>query len=490
MKKNNWYEVSKDGLKKLLQDKPKSFILYELIQNGWDQNTPFVHVETSWENGKAFISVNDADPNGFIDLANAYTLFAESEKKQDPTKRGRFCIGEKLVLAVCDSATICSTKGQIQFLSDGTKRKSNNKTSVGSSVECLIKMTKEDYEEMCRSVFLLIPPKNIVTKFNGKILPQREMVSTFTEILPTIMSDSNGNLKNTARKTNINIYKVQKGEKPHIYEMGIPVVETEDKFHIDIQQKVPLNMNRDNVTPAYLKKIRTCVFNNTYQIIDSEDANQTWVKEAIGDENCKEEAVKKAISLKYGEKVVAFDPSDVEANKLAVSKGYVVVPGKSFSKDEWKNIKKAGIIQPAGQVTPSNASIECSVNGVPPINFDELTEKEKEVVRFTEGLFSLMNLNVTVSIYNVNERASAWYGNWKLSYNKRKLGKKFFEDFPNNMAEVIDLIIHEFGHQYSPDHLSDSYYRGLTEFGAKVVMAALEYPEFFQKYLKKEVSCG
>ena len=184
-KKNNWYEVSKNGLKKLLHNKPKSFILYELFQNGWDQNTPFVEVECSWSNGSARIMVTDGDPDGFLDIANAYTLFAESEKRSDITKRGRFCIGEKLVLAFCEEARILSTKGGIIFSADGTRKKINKKRKCGSSVECIIKMTKAEYTEMCNSVYILIPPQNIKTTFNGEVLQSNKFITSFIESLPT-----------------------------------------------------------------------------------------------------------------------------------------------------------------------------------------------------------------------------------------------------------------------------------------------------------------
>lgn len=112
-KKKQWYDVDRQGLRKLLESKPKCFILYELIQNGWDQKTEYVHVSTRFSDVKAYIEVVDGDPNGFQDLSHAYTLFAESMKKSDPTKRGRFNVGEKIVLAFCESAEIYSTKGGV-----------------------------------------------------------------------------------------------------------------------------------------------------------------------------------------------------------------------------------------------------------------------------------------------------------------------------------------------------------------------------------------
>jgi hypothetical protein len=35
----------------------------------------------------------------------------------------------------------------------------------------------------------------------------------------------------------------------------IPVVKINAKYHVSVGQKVPLSIDRDNVTPAYLKAI-------------------------------------------------------------------------------------------------------------------------------------------------------------------------------------------------------------------------------------------
>ena len=57
----------------------------------------------------------DDDPNGFLDLEHAYTVFAPSMKKADPEKAGRFNIGEKFVLAFCSEARVETTTGTVLF---------------------------------------------------------------------------------------------------------------------------------------------------------------------------------------------------------------------------------------------------------------------------------------------------------------------------------------------------------------------------------------
>src|SRR5258708_867892 len=83
-----WFDVDKKGLGKLVAGRSKAFVLYELLQNAWDQNVTTVQVKLSCLTGRpeSEIEVEDDDPDGFADLAHAYTLFAESGKKGHAAK--------------------------------------------------------------------------------------------------------------------------------------------------------------------------------------------------------------------------------------------------------------------------------------------------------------------------------------------------------------------------------------------------------------------
>ena len=74
----NWFDVDKTGLAKLMAGRPKEFLVYELVQNAWDQNVTEVNVTVEPVPGQplATVTVTDDDPNGFADLHDAYTLFA------------------------------------------------------------------------------------------------------------------------------------------------------------------------------------------------------------------------------------------------------------------------------------------------------------------------------------------------------------------------------------------------------------------------------
>ncbi len=290
---SNWFDVDKAGLAKLMAGRSKAFIVYELLQNAWDQNVTRVDVTLVPLAGSrnVRITVTDDDPDGFADLRDAYTLFAASRKKDNAEQRGRFNIGEKLVLALAKRAMIETTTGPVVFTATG-RHKQQSKREAGSRFEADVSMTRAEMTEIDRAVKLLIPPDGIFTTYNGCFFPPRIPVASFEETLPTVVADEAGVLRKTNRKTLVRVYEPAEGEPAMLYEMGIPVVETGDRFHVDVQQKVPLNMDRDNVTPAYLRTVRVAVLNATHHLIDQEDAPQTWVREACSDDRARSEAVK------------------------------------------------------------------------------------------------------------------------------------------------------------------------------------------------------
>ena len=85
---SNWFDVDKAGLAKLMAGRPKAFVLFELLQNAWDEESVTrvdVSVEAVAGTRNVLIAVVDDAPDGFADLRDAYTLFAESKKKTDAT---------------------------------------------------------------------------------------------------------------------------------------------------------------------------------------------------------------------------------------------------------------------------------------------------------------------------------------------------------------------------------------------------------------------
>src|SRR5580704_14149644 len=128
------------------------------------------------------------------------------------------------------------------------------------------------------------------------------------------------------RKALVSLFEALPGEVSSLYEMGLPVVETGDRWHVSVGQRVPLNRDRDNVRPAYLQAVRVAVLNASYDLLTTEEeATAGWCKLAGADLRCTDDAMKRLVRLQFGDKIAAPDPSDVEAMKRFQSQGGVIV---------------------------------------------------------------------------------------------------------------------------------------------------------------------
>lgn len=477
------FRVDVDGLRKKFAHCSKNFLLYELYQNAVDEDVRQVHMELApLDDEHCRLIVEDDSPEGFKDLTHSYTLFRESSKLHNPEQRGIWNLGEKLVLAFCSSAAIISTKGSVLF-QDGLRYHFEARRTRGTLFDGVLLMNPAEYDECCRGVSRLIPPAGKDVWFNGQLLTAPPLRHEFRVTLPTTIGDPGGSITRTRRITTVRVYDPLPGRRAAIYEMGIPVVETDDKWHYDVQQRVPLNMQRDNVTPAYLQELRVAVFNEMHTHLEEDDANADWARACTNDRRCSQAAMNTALDLRFGKKRVAYDPSDPEANKRAVAAGYVLVHGRSLSRMEWANARDAEAIRPAGQVTPSDKAWD----GDHPFYIilpGEYTPGMRAVDRYVHQIApELIGHDVAVQI--VNEPMSntlASYGpGGPLTLNYGRLGNGFFDRRTWEGLEAInDLLIHEFGHEVEGDHLSRRYYAALTMLGARLATAALHHPDYFR----------
>jgi len=475
-----WFDVDHKGLALLLEHRGKAFAIFELVQNCWDTGATVVDVHLSLSgNGRAALTVTDDNPDGFKDLRHAFTLFARSQKGADPTKRGRWNLGEKLVIALCEEASITSTTGTVIFAAGGKRYRSRSRREAGSAFGGTLRLTPTEQNEVARAVKTLLPPDGVVTRYNGFEIPRRAHLRTFVAALPTVVADATGVLRPTTRQTEIRTFAPLPGETPHLYEMGIPVVELNCPWHVDIQQKVPLNLDRDNVTPAYLRAVRTAVLNGMH---DQLAAAESWAFEALACDNVTDAAVRSVVTCTFGKRAVIYDPSDLEATHRATAEGYAVVSGGAFSAAQWANIKRAGALRPAGQVLPSARPYTADGEPLHEIPAAEWTPGMRRTVAYARELAAFA-LGAKLRVTLVND--SQWpylatYGDAGLVLNLGRLGRKWFA---GDLEDIDALLIHELAHEHEHNHLSADYYRALCRVGAKVADLWRTRPEVMARYL-------
>jgi hypothetical protein len=476
----SWFDVDKEGLAKLLQDRSMSFVVHELLQNAWDTNANKVEVHLEKIPGapKVRISVIDDDPEGFKKITDAWTICAESSKKDDPRLRGRFNMGEKFVLAVCYTAVIATTTGTVTFDSEGRHFSKKGRES-GSSFTGTVRMNQAQFDQVCDEINQLIPPKGCTTHFNGKLLERPSPIASFKVQLPTVKCDDDGVLKTTKRIADVDVFEPEAGVEPQIYEMGIPIVTLDSKWHVDVQQKVPLNMNRDNVTPSYLLKLQVAVANHLHNRLSDEDVKEPWVAQAVASPDIDESAFTDLQVKKFGEDAVMYDPSDKEANLIAVSEGRPLIHGGSISAGVGANNRRFGVHKPAGQVTPSPKPFHEDGDDLKTVDEDKWTDDMRTIAEYTKRIGeAVLDHQLTVVI----ARDQGWpfgacYRKGRIILNYSKLGKRWFASGASR--QVNALLIHEFAHHYADSHLSKEFYDACCSVGSRISALALEKPELF-----------
>jgi hypothetical protein len=478
-----WFEVDHEGLAQVLERRGKAFVLFELIGNAWDEKATEVDVTLERIAGSKFVrlTVRDNNPEGFKDLSHAWVLWASSarSKRAEAAQRGRFCMGEKLVLALCESAEIASTTGTVVFDRSG-RRVTRKLLAAGSCVTAVVRMTEAEREECDRAARLLLAPAGVRTSYNGQVLAHRAALAHCELVLATELADWEGRLRRTQRKTSVAVQSALEGEVPMLYELGIPVVESGLPWHVDVGQKVPLAFDRDNVPPAFLAKVRAGVLEMMHGAIGAEDANAAWVRDAIEHhgKDLSAAAVEAVLTARFGEQRVSYDPSDPEANSRAVAAGYTVVHGSQMSAAEWQAARGCGAIQPAGKVTPSPRPY---VDGGRPLRLipqQDWSPAIAGVAALARRLAARL-LQAAIVVEIANEPTwpfAATYGPGHLVINAGRVGHRWFS---GPLDAILALLLHEFGHHEAQDHLSDVYHKALTRLGGALAQLAIQEPWLF-----------
>lgn len=467
----SWFIVDKEGLRKLQSGKDKTYVVRELVQNAWDESITECHLEIEKVKSKIFLKITDNSPEGFKNISHSYTLFAETDKRLDPEKRGRFNLGEKQVFAICDFIDLITTKGRIIFDKKGRKMTSE-KIEKGTIISISFDSTDTSVEKLVDYAKSLLVPENIEFFVNGEQIKHSEPIKKFSCSMMT-ENEENGIFKRSVRKTEIEIYK--KKDKSYLFEMGIPVCEIDCAFSISVCQKVPLSTDRETVPQSFLRDLFAEVLNNTYDIIQKEDSSETWVKMGIQDERITKEAISDVLIKRFGEKFCSASPNDTNSIDDAISHGYNVIRGSEMSKEEWERAKEHSVI---------NSSTSLFGRSSGNVTYVEPTEKMIKVAKYTKKIAKrILGIDVSVNFVDGGEAmCRAWFDVFSnnVTFNIGSLKKHFFEETVS--PQTTNLIIHELGH-VGGNHTETGYHEVLTKLGSELVMIALREPEFFKEFL-------
>ena len=329
------FSVSADGLRQLNAGRAPWSLVKELVQNAWDEapNATMCDVTITPESEKTTVITVTDDGPGFADITHAWTLMADTPKRTDPAKRGRFNLGEKEIIAVAESAEIETVGTTIRFPLEGGRETKPNRRSRGTRITLTMPWTPEQAEEIQQQLHRFRPTDCSLT-VDGKTVPRRKPLASRTATLRTVLQRGPGQpITDTRRKTTVDVLERAAKASAWIYEMGIPIQATTLPYDIDVHQKVPMPPNRNTVSAGYLQDIMTEVLNAMHGRMEPDAFSENWVRTAVEDDRAEDATVESVKKHRYGAKTVMWS-SDTDANMRAAEAGYQVIHPKAMSAKE------------------------------------------------------------------------------------------------------------------------------------------------------------
>ena len=258
-------------------------------------------------------------------------------------------------------------------------------------------------------------------------------------------------------------------------------METGDVFHYDVRQRVPLPINRNNVHPAYLKRLRGAVLDATADLLTPEQAANKGITDGIS--TAKPETRVAVINARFGEKRFVTD-FNREAGGELFAEGHTPVLPNAFDSDTWKALKAAKAIHSANQLRPKHY-----VDPIP-LPEERITPAMRKFRQFAELLCQL-TLNKSIASWNwsnnpaaANAASCGPHGDdaIDLAVNVGALGPAWFSDQPATCARNIDLIIHELGHHAGAMDCTREHANEMTRIAATLAVLMLTRPALFDDY--------
>ena len=466
------FEVSTDGLRELQAGRAPWSILKELVQNVWDEAPDAtvceVEVKETDDGRRTWVRVSDDGP-GFADPRHSYTLMAPTTKRADPRKRGRFNLGDKEVISLADEA-IVETKGiTIVFPKSGGREVKENGKDKGTIVTLIMPWHPKEIPALEKMLKRFQPPSECRLTVNGQEVARREPLAIRTVKLNTVLQAGPGQaMKEKELSTELWVLKPTAPagkDGGWLYEMGIPVQPTGQRYDVDVMQKIPMLQNREIVSKAYLQDIAAETLNAVYQTLTESQAKERWVSDALGDKRVdSQEVISTVASKKFGPRAV-WRSTDMESNRKAMEEGYNPVDPQQIPAAERGKLLSKGGLKTAEEMF-----------GHTPLKDVEIAPDTEmtEFSRWVQDIAGYVGLEATVRFVEdpdakVIAECTANTSRPRVTFNVSLLGKGWFG---KRTSEQLRLVIHELGHARanSPMDHGEKWGDACADIGAKIAM--------------------
>lgn len=485
---NNWFEIDNAGWKRMNAGREPAELVKELIQNVLDEEFTTVNIDYSYDknNNNFVLCIEDDIEYGIKDSSLITTVFMTG-KEDSPLKRGRKGRGLKEFLSVCKYAIVETVGKTVEFRADGTRKDWVNIRTIGTKISCIIeeeKWNKSSIKDINTFLRKIIVYNNGKVFINGKELEKRNYTYRYKDAYLKTQIIENGKQIERRAYTDVLIYE-KSSKEGWLYEMGIPVVKTDIPYDIDIQQRVVLNDNRNEVGFYYLQDVKKCVVKCLLDVLDKKDL-LGWASEGLSSWDLTDKECEK-ISCKIAEvdsiNNLLIKTKDKNVNDKAIQKGFDLFDFSSMDsnfKDIFSKVVK----------TSEDMIIEIEKNTVPIIV--EPTEIELKFINEHKKLAKVaIGKDINIKIVEkpkdmvTNQYTLAYYQVGfpsELFYNRLAISNRIFEN-PYS-ASALDTLFHELGHEDSSEH-DFCFIDAVTKYAGKITAYLMKSNLVKEKVEKK-----
>ena len=273
---SRWFEVADEGWRRLSAGRPLGRLLLEALQNAFDGGASRVSVRLSGTQ----VRVEDDGQAGIVDERLVYTIFL-SDKHDDPSRRGRMGRGLKELIAGMEYARVETVGTTLEFSAEG-RRSTPNERTRGTRLILQRAFDAEELEQARALLRLVIPPRDTTLRVDGRAVRRPDAVVTLssTHLETVIVVD--GVERAVMGSTSLSVYAPRRGERAHLFEMGLPVQAMNLPWHVDVAQRVPLGDGRDSVPDRFALAVKAaCLEAMLHRYLDRNDLRADWVHEVL-----------------------------------------------------------------------------------------------------------------------------------------------------------------------------------------------------------------
>ena len=328
---DGWLSISTEGFAAMNAARPAEHLIKELVQNALDSFSEGqqgrIELRYSPQNDGFVVECSD-NGSGISNLGDLRVVYL-THKTDSHLKRGRFGRGFKEALCIAEQARVVSGGQQLDFLLENgvrvTRQGPSTEGNCGTRVWMRMPWPAETRERLDAYFGQFLVPNGIELEVNGNRISAREVQQRVQASITTELYDaSSQSWKKPSRATAIHLVRTLPGETPTIYEMGIPVaaVDWTMPYHCDVQQRVPMNPNRDAVASGYPQKLHVACLPKLLEEMDESAVKDDWVGTA--GRRCESSVQKRIIARAFGENIARSVPRmgerhfDEDARELGV----------------------------------------------------------------------------------------------------------------------------------------------------------------------------